>query len=501
MHDMNTLKKYWVSAVLMSLVLSVFALYLVSVRSDHDWGDDFAQYIAQAASISEGTFDQIIRLSNFRYENTDDSLRLGPKLYPWGFPVLLAAIYRFWGIDMVAMKLFTAMFFMMSLPVIYLIFKDRMNSILGLMLVAVIAFNPSIFIFKEKILADFPFLFFTLLSVYCIKCFILNGDFLINRVFSMFLLGVLLFISFSIRSNGILLLPCLFGAQVVEIRSLWIASEKNYRRASIYFVPYVIFFFLVKLVNSILPNGMSSYGEALNYMSLQSIFDHAVFYSHVMSRFFSIPVQKSGAFLYLAILPFFFIGLAERFKRDYLYVIYIALTLGLFIVFPWTQGLRYIFPLVPFFLYFSFVGLDLIQHKMTRTMGLNHVGTLAAAIILVLFMHGTGMHLYSRYGENGTTVDGPYRKESMKMFDYIRDNTPKDSVIIFFKPRAMTLYTERFSAMTTDFEKAIRCGGDYAVIKRTNSWDVILKGHEHEVKEVFSNDEFRIYNLVSHRKS
>jgi hypothetical protein len=499
MHDMNTLKKSWVSAVLMALVLSVFVLYLVSVRSDHGWGDDFAQYIAQGASVSEGTFDDIIRISNFRHENTDDSIRLGPNLYPWGFPIFLVPIYRFWGIDMAAMKFFTAMFFMMSLPLIYVIFQDRLHGVFGLLLVAVIAFNPSMFNFKEQILSDFPFLFFTLLSVYFIKRFIINLDFLINRVFSMILLGVVLFISFSMRVNGILLLLCLLGAQVIEIRSLWIASEKNCLKASIYVVPYLIFFFLMKLVNTILPNGISSYGEALHYLSLQIIFDNAVFYSHVMSRFFSTPMQKSGAFLYLAVLPFFFIGLGKRFKRDYMYVIFIALTLGLFIAYPFRQGLRYMFPVVPFFLYFSFVGLDLIQHKMSRTMGINHVGTLAGVVILVLFMYGIGMHIYSRYGENNTTVDGPYRKESMEMFDYIRDNTKKDSVIIFFKPRAMTLYTGRFSAMTTDFNKAIRCGGDYAVIKKSNSCNLILKGHEREVEEVFSNGEFRIYSLVSHR--
>ena len=487
------------SAVLIIIVLSVSVLYFMTFRDDHNWGGDFAQYIAQAESISEGTLDEMMRISTFRYVNSDDAIQLSPKLYPWGYSVLLAPVYRFFGIDMVAMKLFTSLFFLLSLPVIYLTFKDRIHGGFGLLLVAVIAFNPFMFSFKEEIRSDFPFLFFTLLSVYLIKRFVIRRDFLVNQVMSQILLGIAMFMSFSIRGNGILLLPCLFLAQVMESRTLWAASDKNYLKMTIFLIPYLAFFSLVKVMNFILPGGESSYAEMINYLSIQGVRANAVYYSRLLSRFFYTPVQESGMFLYLAVLPFFFIGLARRLRRDYLYAAFIVLTLGLFIIYPGRQGLRYILPVIPFFLYFAFTGLDTVQSKLPRTMGLHRMGTWAVAVILVLFMHGTGAHIYAQYMGN-RSLDGPYSAESMEMFKYIRNNTSRDSIIIFFKPRVMTLYTGRLSARTTDFGKAIRCGADYAVIKRTSTLSLVLKGHETEVEELFSNGEFAVYSLDPERK-
>lgn len=495
---LNALKQKWDSAVLLSIILAAFILYIPSLRTDHNWGGDFAQYISQAASISDGSMDEMMRLSAFRFDNSDNSIRLGPKLYAWGYPLLLSPVYHFFGINMVAMKLVTSLFYLLSLPIIYLIFKNRLRSVPGLLLIAIMAFNPSMFDFKESLRADFPLLFFTLLSIYLIQRFIIDHNLWINKAFSMILLGATIFLAFFFRGNGILLLPSLFLVQLVELRPSWMLSEQNYRKALIHLIPYITFLMLMVFANSLFPQATGSYGDMINYFSLPRFLGNVVYYAFLLARFFALPTKILGILLYIFVAPFFFIGLAKRIKTDYFYAVFIAMTLIFFILYPGRQGLRYIFPVIPFFLYFSFIGMNSLHRVLPERMKGNRILALIGGAILILFLHGMGVDIYANYAGNNT-VDGPYAKESTELFDYIKAHTPKDSAIIFFKPRVLTLYTGRLAARTMSFDRAIRCGTDYFVFKRKNNWNLLVKGHEHEFVEVFSNSEFTLYMITPRR--
>jgi hypothetical protein len=97
--------------ILLAIILSVFLINAISFREGHNWGGDFPQYIAQAKSLNDGTIDKLLENSTFRYEKSDSAL-LSPKLYPWGFPILLAPIYHFFGFNIFAMKFFVNLFFL-----------------------------------------------------------------------------------------------------------------------------------------------------------------------------------------------------------------------------------------------------------------------------------------------------------------------------------------------------------------------------------------------------
>jgi hypothetical protein len=62
----------------------------------------------------------------------------------------------------------------------------------------------------------------------------------------------------------------------------------------------------------------------------------------------------------------------------------------------------------------------------------------------------------------GREINGPFDPVSGDMFEFIREQTPPDSVIVFFKPRAMRLFTGRDSFMTLNCEDLPK--GDYVVI-------------------------------------
>jgi hypothetical protein len=486
------------SIVLISIILSIFIINFISFRADHNWGGDFALYVAQAISLGDGTIDDLIKTSLFRYEHSEDSILLSPKLYPWGYPIILAPIYHFYGIDMVALKLFTNIFFLLTLPIIYLTFKDRITGVQNFILVALIAYNPYFFDFKEEIRSDLPFLFFSVLSIYLIQLFIIQKKYLVNNIVSLIMLGIAIFISFSIRGNGILLLPSLFLVQIVEYGGQLNTLRKNYSKVLSSLIPYFTFFIFMKIIHMALPSGESTYADMYHYITLAGISENAIYYSKLLSRFFSTILQKPGFFLYLVSLPFFFVGLAGRLKQDYLYTAFMVLTLGLYIVYPGKQGLRFIFPVIPYFLYFIITGIGLIEHKLSNGKGAILASVVVGASILFLFISTITVTIYKQYTDY-KTVDGPYRKESIELFDYIKKNTPKDSIIIFFKPRVLTLYTQRNSARIINYEKAVQSGADYAVCKKSSTLNLQLRGHKADTVKVFSNGEFIMYRLIFHK--
>ena len=74
-------------ALICVLLAGVF--YMLTIRDGHDWGDDFSMYIRHAENIAQGLpYAQ----SGYIYNPYNPSI--GPRMYPPGFPLLLAPVAR-----------------------------------------------------------------------------------------------------------------------------------------------------------------------------------------------------------------------------------------------------------------------------------------------------------------------------------------------------------------------------------------------------------------------
>ena len=60
---------------------------LLSIKEGHQWGDDFAQYFAQARAICLGTTAQFVKDNTFVV--LASPIEMATPVYPWGFPLLL----------------------------------------------------------------------------------------------------------------------------------------------------------------------------------------------------------------------------------------------------------------------------------------------------------------------------------------------------------------------------------------------------------------------------
>ena len=479
--------------ILLAIILSVFLINSISFREGHNWGGDFPQYIAQAKSLNDGTIDKLLENCTFRYEKSD-SVLLAPKLYPWGFPILLAPIYHLFGFNIFAMKFFVNLFFLFSIATIFLVLKGKINNIQNILIIAIIAYNPYFFHFKEHILSDIPFLFFSLFSIFLIQQFIIKKKFLLNEIFSYLLIGIFMFISYSIRVNGIILLPCLFLAQIIEYKYSIKECSRKYLTVLKYLIPYIAFSVFILIIGMILPKG-STYDDYFALITLKGIFLNVIYYAKLLSHFFSTLIPKSGKIIYLITIPFVILGLSEKIKKDYLYFAFSIFTVCIYILSPGRDGLRYLFPIIPFYLYFIFVGINKLNFILSNKDIKIDLGLMIGIPLIVIFFLTISVDIYKQYNMKDNIMPGPHQKDSIELFNYISSNTNKDSIIIFNKPRVMTLYTNRKSARITNFDKIIESDADYIVCRQNSQVDLEMQKNGQRVDKIFVNNTFNFYQL------
>ncbi|MFC1704475.1 glycosyltransferase family 39 protein, partial [Candidatus Omnitrophota bacterium] len=118
-----------------------------------------AMYIHHAKNIAQGKdFSDTGYIFN-------PSNPIAPRSFPPVLPLLLAPIYALFGLNLTAMKIVVISFFLVSLYIMFLLFKDSLSSKYAYLLIALVGFHHYLWNFRNNILSDLPFLFFVFLSI------------------------------------------------------------------------------------------------------------------------------------------------------------------------------------------------------------------------------------------------------------------------------------------------------------------------------------------------
>ncbi|MGH2566523.1 MAG: hypothetical protein ACRDE5_18535, partial [Ginsengibacter sp.] len=109
--------------ILLSVLINIFSFNKVQ-----DWGDDFAGYVIQAKTIYTGKYDE---LKN-NLKRNDFILN-----YPWGFPALISPVIRYFDSNILIIKIYIFLFFLLSLIVLfYLFWEDKEAALLTILFVS-----------------------------------------------------------------------------------------------------------------------------------------------------------------------------------------------------------------------------------------------------------------------------------------------------------------------------------------------------------------------------
>jgi hypothetical protein len=487
-----------VEAVLLAAILLASALLSAALLTrGHLWWDDFASYLMQADSLIDGDTRTFVQRNAFTIE--ESSSLLGPVAYPWGYPFLLAPVLAILGLKVLALKLISTLFFVLTLAVFYALARLRLPAAWSLLLTAVLAFNPVLLQAHDLILSDIPFLFFSTQALWLIEKTYREGE-PAPRLSAGAAIGGVMFAAFATRTNGVLLVGALAIAQWMRFQT-WGEIRRNPR---IVFPPYFVFGTLAALWSLLLPGGQGSYFTHFSMLTPALLLDNVAFYLLLPAQMFDgLPLD----WLFSILLGLLFLaGLFSNPRKQAAGLAYIVLTLGLFMTWPERQGLRFIFPILPFLLLIAAEGWSHVSRvvadpanggghptyaRIAQWTGPGLTGTL---IVLSLFVSAqTGwVNL-----QNNRGINGPFDPVSAQMFEFVREQTPAGSVVIFFKPRALRLLTDRDAFMTEvceDFGK-----GDYVVFHEKQGGNGQVAEPEacpgESLSMVFNNQRFTVYQI------
>ena len=492
--------QYWLWLVILT---SGILSYLMQ-QPGHDWGGDYALYVNQAERLIDGNIDKLRERNTYAMLNsspeTGPSLRIGPFLYPWGFPLLIAPVYALGGENIPAMKGIGVLFLMLSLGVTYALFRPELGPARALAITALMAFCPPLLLLTDTIGSDVPFHFFALWSMLFIQK-TLTRRYWINATVTTVLTGLIIGFAFLIRTNGLFLLGALFFSQFVKYRTQLASPITFFRRYPQELWPYLSFGLGVMLIGLVLPEGSGSHFDFFSRLTPGKLAYNLMYYFRLPADFFSATLFPK--ILYGISFPFLLLGVYRRFRQDHHYLFYIVFSLVLFVVWPPVQGLRFIISLVPFYLYFVFRGLahaEQLYRKATEAPSLTgqRLTQAFSVIVLVQFLISASLVAVA-HARTAESVDGPYTATSQEVLEYIRQQTPADAAVIFFKPRVMDLMTNRLALRVFNYDEIIEGKGDFLVYRKGQDFGQITLEEVGRLRQrlptVLENEDFVVVDL------
>jgi len=486
--------------LILAILLASSVLHLLSWHTGHNWGDDFSAYIMQAISLTEGTAEGFLERNAFTVN--ESSTPVGPVTYPWGFPILLAPFYSLFGLNILAFKSVVLIFYLGFLVVLWFLVRC-FRPTERLIFVSIFAFNPYFMQFGNNVLSDIPFLFFSTLSFLLLsildRCRTTGGTYTIAV-----LLGICYTVATAIRTSGILLpatccamLFLILGrsflpAHRVLDSQLIVLSDLRTDKKFPYVMSLVCFSVTIWLFNHLVPGHQSSYLDHFEHVTAKSIFENTTYYALLIKDFFGPSLIGTG--LYLFSLPFAFLGFREKWRNSIAVLIYVFSTSALYIIWPYPQGLRFIFPVLPFYIYFVFIGLRTSEVWCMRQKITAQLPSLALLSILVLM---SIVQIHRNISRNFIYSDGPYTKDAQEMFAFIRQVVPRDEIVVFCKPRAMRLFTGRDTVLydnVDDFKYL-----HWYVVDKNNLQSIdkerVFLFAKHPATIAYENSQFLVYKF------
>ena len=482
-HLVRKLEKSYIPLLVIMVAVSVFLL--ATRREGHGWRGDFAQYVAHAKNIVEGT-----QYSETGYIYNPNYPALGPRTYPPVFPLLLSPLYWLFGLNLEVMKMEVIFFFVFSLFMIYMTFKDELPGVYVLILVIIIGFTPAFFRIMGDVQADIPYMFFLYLTM---------G--LINKAHDMkqadqprpsyvVLIAASLYLCYGTRSAGLVLVPAFLIADILRFRKL-----------SSFAVKVILLFGVFALLQNLFLHNETSYIDQL-VDPLKTVPKNLSLYATDLMALWrngfsqgQVTITLSAVFLAL-----FIIGLGLRIARR-ITVLESFTVFYLVVLMVWSsQAVRFFLPLMPLYMFFALVSISSIRLTRYKVLAAPILGVLALAIVV---------SYASRYAvqQYGPHPDGVHTEESQELINYIKTMTKEDDVFIFRKPRALALLTGRSASINYkpqddrelwDYFRQIKA--TYVVTSKDldgedGSLPALVKRNEPLFERVYQNKEFSVYRI------
>ena len=507
----------WIAVLLALAALLIAASWL---NFDCYWGDDYAAYMNDGIAIAEGKYDEQIRL-NYRmhYTTLPRDTENGELVYAWGYPLVLSLVYRCVGFNRVTFhslpyyKLVTVFSLAVSTGALYFFFRRRLSRPTAIVLCALLAFNLIVEI--DLLYSDLFFFALMMLCLLAAEAFLDRLEATAAGLRGMLpglALGILMLAVYETRLNGISVCALVAGMQLshrVFCRRRARDKAGDRKRTIRAMLPWITFGVLLVFCRSFVLRPASSNTADLTLFSWPTALSNTRHYLNLMLELFVDEDLFSGTVRWTvaaALVFFLLFGMVKRVRSDYAIVPFAVFCMVYFITLvalPYAQGLRYCYPILPEVSLFIGLGVDQTGAAAAKKMRQKTKNALRA-LCMVMACTFFCCLAADRYrpdlrrmleGEEVRMYAGAYSTRAVETYRYIIENTPEDSVIVFTKPRALFLNTQRVSISSEALERE-KQGGDYWLIFEYMDAEEEKEKMEAQDKSweaVFTNDLFTLY--------
>jgi len=407
---------------------------------------------------------------------------------------MLAPVYSLIGLSPLALKLPGLLTYLAFLLVFFFLTTRRFTLTESLLAVSLFAFNPELLRFLDNIISDIPFMFFSTLAILLADMYANEIQDKRRRMLAAFT-GIAIFATFFIRTQGLVLLGSMILFQSIRFFVQRGQRRQIFRDSLLIIVAFGIFWGTSALI---FPGGQTSYLALYNGFSMDVMRNNIVSYSFLFSEFFK-PLPRQAIFFGI-FAALFFIGLVSRVKTDLLFVIYAIIYLIVLWTWPEWQGYRFLFPMLPVFIYFSIQGIRVTLDRLGNNQKtILQLGAYTYLLIIVIFFaYFAGSNAYYNM-RNDRKINGPFDTFSIETYDFIKNNTPSDSVIVFFKPRVMHLMTDRNALALTECGRMTE--GNYLALSKKVGENLQIPPERIDechlsLDKVYENRRFIVYKLL-----
>ncbi len=340
---------------------------------------------------------------------------VGPRAYPPGFPLLLAPIVKLFGRALWPMKALIVASLAGSLVLLLHPFRGVLPSPYLEALVLITGLNPVVWEFKDRVGADLPFLFFVLVSLACL------------RAGSGALTGFFTFASYATRVLGVVLVPTFLAHDLI--------AHRRVRRST---MAACAVFIVLAVVQHLAWVGDRSYLDQLT-VTAASVGGNLVAYARSLSDLWANGYSEAGRkALFVAASGLAALGYLKALRAPgwpevfpWLYVVPV-------IIWPSFQDVRFLIPVVPFYVLYLLLGARVLDAVAHRRWGKRN--TILAGLVAAVAVTYAGQYSTAQFGRFPTGVGRP---ESVAFFEFIKEGTDSNAVFVFSKPRALAFFTGR----------------------------------------------------------
>ena len=467
---------------IMLIVALIGVGYFATIRGGQDWGDDFAQYLLHARNLAEGRPYQ-----DTGYLYNPSAPVIGPTTYPPVFPLLLAPLYQWGGLDLALFKRALVAIFLGWLFLFAATFRHAMPFPQFAATLLLIGANPFFWDFKDRVLSDIPFLLFTYLALLLIERFHAPRTFTAIHYGHALAAGLVIGLAYGTRTIGIVLLPCLLLHEIIQ-----------WRRATRFSGIAAAAFVLCWGAQRYFFHDNSGYIAQLTCDLRIMVYNAFWFYPRHLSLLWENGYSRALRWIVgLLMCGWFLAGWREALKKQVTaFDLFFALYLVPIVIWPSTQGTRFLIPIIPLFMLHAVRGLDRVARR--------HARPLLITGLMFALLAGSYVAKYSTV-TLGTIADGIADAETQALFAFVSQSTHPADVFVFFKPRAFALFTGRQASAyhitreDREFLAYLRQIAATHIIVSGNDeawWREFPARHAENVALLYANSDFRVYRLL-----